>query len=325
MLEVIDGGLLTTVQDAGRPESVGLGVPVGGACDSWSLRVANVLAGNQPDEPVIEMTLAGPTFRVLRDCVIGLAGADLGGRVSETGRLLAAGRSHMLSADQTVAFGVAAGGRGIRSYLALAGGLDVPAILGSASTCLVAGFGGLDGRSLAAGDVLRPARSEESDVAGLAGRSWAGGPQPALQATLRPLRVVEGPHLDRLAPNAFDRFVRAEYRASPRGNRQAVWLDGPRVRLRGDAGEMLSLGVAWGSIQVHPDGHPVCMLADRQTVGGYPVLAVVISADLPALGQLGPTDAVRFSAVSLEQARAALLEQEAAWRAQAERLRPGVP
>ena len=163
MLRVIAPGLLSTVQDGGRPDAVPLGVPPGGACDPWGLAVANLLLGNGPDAPTVELTLLGPELAVLEDCVVALGGADLAASVPEDGRSLAVGASHFLRAGTTLRFGAATDGAGIRGYLALAGGVDVPLVLGSASTYLAATIGGIDGRALAAGDLLVPARR----VAGL--------------------------------------------------------------------------------------------------------------------------------------------------------------
>lgn len=318
MLEIVDGGLLTTVQDLGRPAAVHLGVPHGGACDGWSLRVANALAGNEPDAAALEITLAGPTLRAVDDCLVGLAGADLGATVVESGERLEPGRALVLARGQTLAFGDARERAGVRAYLALAGGIDVPPVLGSGSTCLTGRFGGFAGRPLSAGDVITSRRRGAETARGE--RRWLGGPQPASEACRRPIRVLPGPHLDKLLGRAFERLVAAQYVVSGRGNRQGIVLDGPTLALKQDAGSMLSQPLVWGAIQVPPDGRPICLLADHQTVGGYPVVAVVISADLPALGQLGPADPVRFSAVEIEQAELALQEQEQAWQAGLTRL-----
>jgi antagonist of KipI len=310
MLEVVEAGLLSTVQDRGRPDAAEWGVPRGGACDSWSLRVANALAGNRPDAAALEITLAGPRLRVLEDCLVGLAGADLGARILETGQNLEAGASRRLRAGSTLAFGAAAERAGIRSYLALAGAIDVPHVLGSASTCLIGGFGGMRGRAVRPGDVLRRGAGA---VSGRERRWPAGTTQPALEAARGVIRVLPGPHRRRLASRSFARLVGSEYRVSARGDRQGIVLDGPQLSAREEA-PMLSQGVTWGAVQVPPDGRPICLLADHQTVGGYPVLAVVISVDLPLLGQLGPGDPVRFSAVSREEAVAALRRRQAEWQ-----------
>jgi allophanate hydrolase subunit 2 len=146
MLEVVEPGLLATVQDGGRPASTDLGVPVGGACDPWSLAVANLVLGNPPFAAALEMTLIGPELRVLRRCVVGLAGADLGAHVVEEGRPIAPGTAHLVHPGTRIAFdgGGRAPGDGARAYLAVVGGIDVPSILGSRGTSLAGRFGGID-------------------------------------------------------------------------------------------------------------------------------------------------------------------------------------
>jgi biotin-dependent carboxylase-like uncharacterized protein len=290
VLEVVEPGLLTTVQDAGRPDAVDVGVPVGGACDPLSLALANNLVGNEPTAAALEMTVLGGTFRALADCLVGVAGADMGG--------LPAGQGSIVRRGETIAFGAAAQGSGIRAYLALGGGIAVPAVLGSRSTCLVAGFGGLDGRPLRAGDVL------------------AAGPVVGPFVTRRsaqPLAVPHnGPALVRvvrgLEPGGFDELLATEWTVSGRGDRQGIVLAG--AKLAGRPGvTLLSHGVAWGAIQLPPDGTPIVLLADHQTVGGYPVVGVVISADRPLIGQLGPGDELRFIEVDMAEAQAALRAQ----------------
>jgi biotin-dependent carboxylase-like uncharacterized protein len=321
MLEVLEPGLLTTVQDRGRPAATAWGVPAGGACDTWSLAVANALAGNPPDAAALEITLAGPTLRALADTYVGLAGADLDAHLDDEEVPLSPGTARLLRRGQTLTFGAAAGEAGVRAYLAMHGGIDVPPVLGSRSTCLIGGFGGLAGRRLAPGDVVG---------AGSAGRptvrpaGWpTAGFDPALEAMRRPLRVLPGPDVDRLAQGAFDQFRESDYQVTVRADRQALVLDGPPLPVDPAGGAMLSAGVVWGAVQLPPDGQPICLLADHQTVGGYPVLAVVISADLPLLGQLGPADTLRFAQVEQETAVSALRDRDAAWQADFARLTAG--
>ena len=301
MLEVIEAGLLTSVQDGGRQGAVGLGVPLGGACDAWALAVANTVLGNERAAAALEMTLLGATVRALADCTVGVGGAEMEGRVIETGAPVRSGSGTVLRRGQTLRFAAVAG-EGARTYLALAGGVDVAEVLGSRSTCLVGGFGGLDGRPLRAGDVVGGRSSELAEP-----RAW-----PAAPVLLGgELRVVRGPHLDRLLRATFEALIGGAWHVGGRGDRQGIVLDGPLLDARPDP-PLLSQGVVWGAIQLPPDGHPIALLADHQTVGGYPVPAVVISADRPLLGQLGPGDALRLVEVSQQEARRALLEREAA-------------
>jgi biotin-dependent carboxylase-like uncharacterized protein len=309
--EVVEAGLLTTIQDAGRPDWTHLGVPVGGACDGWSLEVANLLAGNDPGSAAVEMTVVGATFAVRAATTVALAGADLGGIVRETDRPLLPGRTHRLDAGTTIAFGGGGPGTGAREYLALPGGVDVPVVLGSSSTALGAGFGGIEGRRLEPSDVVR-ARN------GLAARAaaWAAMPDDPLaeSADGMPIRVLPGP-----APG-LGPLVDADWRVGAGSDRIGLRLEGRRVDA---APEILSHGVVFGAIQIPPGGAPIVMLADHQTTGGYPIAAVVIRADLPRIGQLRPGAPVRFVEVSMAAARAALISRREAMARGAAALREG--
>jgi antagonist of KipI len=310
MLEVIEPGLLTTVQDAGRTSAVDLGVPVSGACDGWSLGIANVLAGNAAGDAALEMTLLGATFRVVEDCRLAVAGADMAGPIP-------VGESRQVRAGEVLAFGPAEEGSGVRTYLAIAGGVDVPVVLGSRSTCLVAGFGGLDGRPLRAGDSVagrRPAGARRQAAAKVAAR-W---PAACVGGLAEPIRMVRGPD-ERTTASAFEQLLATTWVVGGRSDRQGIRLDGPTVTDAGSSA-MLSQGVTWGTVQLPPDGAPIVLLADHQTVGGYPVIGVVISADRRLLGQLGPGDEVRFTETSVADAQRAIRQQSAEF----DRLRAGL-
>jgi biotin-dependent carboxylase-like uncharacterized protein len=296
LLEVLEPGLLTTVQGRGRPDTVDLGVPIGGACDPWSLAVANVLVGNPPTNAALEMTLAGATFRVLEDCLLAVAGADMGGG-------LPIGRSVRLQRGETVAFGPSRAGSGARAYLALAGSIDVPEILGARSTCLIGGFGGLDGRPLRAGDIIR--RREAQPKVGV--RAWPSAAMPLTGPLPHQVRVVRGPDADAFAV-AYATMLDTGWTVSGRGDRQGIRLDGPAL-ISETSETMLSRGVTWGTVQLPPDGVPIILLADHQTVGGYPAIAIVISADRPIIGQLGPGDEFQFVEISLAHAQGFLRAQ----------------
>jgi antagonist of KipI len=307
-LEVVEPGLLTTIQDAGRLGWTHLGVPVGGACDPWSLAVANLLAGADAGAAALEMTIAGPTLAVRAATVVGLAGADLGGVVRETGRRLLPGRSYALAAGTTIAFpGGDAGAGGARAYVALRGGIDVPEVLGSRSTLLSAGFGGIDGRPLRAGDVVGSAATDTAPAPEEWSWPWLDGDPFA--STGEPIRVVPGP-----APRVED-VVGWSWRVGAASDRIGLRLEAvdagptPDGATRVGAGELLSHGVVRGAIQLPPDGTPLVLLADHQTTGGYPVAAVAARADHPRLGQLRPGAVVRFAAVTPDEARAAYAEQ----------------
>ena len=308
-------GPLTTVQDGGRPGAVHLGVPRGGACDPTGLAVANLLLGNPLDAPALEITLAGPVLEVTAAIVIAIAGAELGCRVPDEARPIPSGTSSLVRAGSTIAF--AGSERGIRAYLAVPGGLDVPRVLGSASASLAGGFAGLAGRRILEGDRLEAAAA--SDVSA-AGRRW-----PARQGGIgyRPVRVVAGPHAGALG-RAEAALLETEWRAEA-GDRVGV-------RLRADGGETGMLAAAaralpelpsvpmrWGAVQVPPSGEAICLLPDHGTLGGYAVPFVVATVDLGRLGQLRAGDPVRFELVSVATAREALLADDEAmqWHASA--------
>jgi antagonist of KipI len=308
-LEVVEPGLLTTIQDAGRFGWTYLGVPVGGACDPWSLAVANLLAGADAGAAALEMTIAGPTLAVRAATVVGLAGANLGGVVRETGRRLLPGRSYAIAAGTTIAFpGGDAGAGGARAYLALRGGIDVPEILGSRSTLLSAGFGGIDGRALRAGDAVGSVATDTAPAPAEWSWPWLDGDPFA--TTGEPIRVVPGP-----APGVED-VVGRSWRVGAASDRIGLRLEAADHATTAEgappgtgAGELLSHGVVRGAIQLPPDGTPLVLLADHQTTGGYPVAAVAARADHPRIGQLRPGEVVRFIAVTPDEARAAYAGQ----------------
>jgi biotin-dependent carboxylase-like uncharacterized protein len=322
-LEVVEPGFLTTVQDEGRTEWTHVGVPIGGACDRWSLAVANLLAGNAPGAAALEMTLVGGAFRATTSMRIGLAGADLGGHVRETGRLLPPGRSHLVAAGSTIAFpGVADAAAGARAYLALPGGIDVPEVLGSRSTALAAGFGGLEGRALRSGDVIVAAgdarRASGPHSPTQSPRSGQPRPDsiwPADDADRdpdAPIRIIGGPW------TGIDDLVGRPWRVAAGSDRVGLRLEGPPIRVEGrsmglaDHADLPSFGVIPGSVQVPPDGAPIVLLADAQTTGGYPVVSVAIAADMPRLAQLRPGAEVRFAEVTIATATDALRRQRVA-------------
>ena len=316
---VLSAGLLTTVQDLGRAGHQREGVPVGGALDALALRVANLLVGNEPGAAGLELTLAGAVLRFEADTLLALAGADLGARLDDVA--LPPGRAGRAPAGATLTFERRRSG--CRAYLAVAGGIDVPPVLGSRSTFVRAALGGLDGRALRAGDVLplgRPSPLAETIAAALRRQGGEGvgvarwGVGRELQPTVAGsahVRLLPGAHLAALTDAARQALFTAEFRVSPRSDRTGYRLDGPRLELAA-ALELLSEPVACGTVQLPPDGRPIVLLADRQTVGGYPRPGEVASVDLPLLAQLAPGDTLRFRACTLAEAQAALLAQERA-------------
>lgn len=290
MIEIIEPGALTSVQSAtGRPGWRHLGVPVGGAADGWSARLANRLVGNPDDAGLLEVTLLGPTLHFGTRSIVALAGAPFDAQLD--GTPIPAFVATAVRAGSTLRIG---GGDGARAYLAVAGGIEVEGLLGSAATDLRSGFGGHEGRALRAGDVLSLGLPT-GDVA----RRWTG----ALPGG--PIRIVDGPHADRVAPDAL---TTAEWTVSTAADRTGARLDGPL--LASSPPEVASMGLPPGAVQVPPDGHPIVMLADRPVTGGYPVPWCVIGADVGRVARLRTGDAVRFVSVTPQEARQAARERE---------------
>lgn len=313
-LHVLRPGLLTTVQDLGRRGHQREGVPVGGAMDAVSLRLANLAAGNPPGAAALEITLAGPTLRFAEDALVALAGAELPAELD--GQPIPDWRPVRVPAGATLALGRATSGA--RAYLAVAGGIAVPPVLGSRSTYLGAGFGGLDGRALRASDVLpvgEPCALARRIRATLGAEGEAAAPW-SVAASLRPpvgvtptIRLTPGTHADALTAESRSALLGAEFRVSPRSDRMGYRLAGPTLRLS-EPIELVSEAVAEGTVQLPPGGEPIVLMADRQTTGGYPRIAQVATVDLPLLAQLRPGEAVRFREIPLAESQALYLARE---------------
>jgi len=283
--------MLTTVQDLGRHSHRAAGVPVAGAMDGFALRLANLLVGNREDAAGLEFTLVGPELQFGADTLIAFTGGDFAP--------FPRWQPVRVKAGERVVFGAAR--VGCRGYLAVAGGLDVPVVLGSRSTYLRAALGGLGGRALRDGDVL-PAVEVVRKFAG----RWhiderilpAYSPAPVV-------RVVRGAQVDEFG----ETFFSAEFKVSSKSDRMGVRLVGPVVA-RKNATELVSSVVAPGMVQVPPDGQPIVLMADAQTMGGYPQIAHVISVDLPLVAQLRPGDAIRLQGVTLAEAHRLIIARE---------------
>lgn len=298
---VIRPGLMTTVQDAGRWGHQGSGVPIGGALDASARAEANAAVGNAPDAAVLEATLSGLDLRLDRGCTVAVSGADLGaeldGAPMALGEPATAGSGARLRLTERRA--------GTRAYVALAGGLSVPVVLGSRSTELGAGFGGFEGRALRAGDRLALERLTPPTA-------WPSLPRPiARRALAAPggevrLRVLIGPHEQWLTAAALEALERTRFMVTPNSNRVGYRLQGDVPLTRTAADEMISDATVIGGLQVPHDGQPILLMADRQVTGGYPIVATVITADLPVAGQLAPGDWVRFVVCARGEALAAL-------------------
>lgn len=283
-IEVLEPGPLTTVQDLGRPGVAHLGVPRSGAADAASLRQANRLAGNPDDAAGLEVTFGRLAIRFESDAVAAVTGAPLALTLAAAPEPVH-GIAFAVRAGAVLRLGAPA--IGLRSYLAVGGGIDVPPVLGSRSADRRSGLGPLP---LRPGDRLPVGRPRSLQEKPRAGRPRTLVPGPA------ELRAIAGPRDDWFSAAALATLASASYQVSPTSDRTGLRLDGPPLqRAPGRAGELPSEGMATGSLQVTHDGQPILLLADHPTTGGYPVIAVVVSADLGLAGQLRPGQRVRFA------------------------------
>lgn len=299
VVEVVKPGALTLVQDLGRAGWQHHGISGGGVMDRAAARVANLLLGNEPDAPLLEMALTGAELRFLRATWIAVTGAAVRG--------VPGWRPWRIEAGQRVSFAELT--RGARVYVAFAGGLDIPRVLGGAGTLLSAGIGGWNGRALQAGDRLG-ARAAALETSG----SWSASSEFDATNTEGEIavRFVKGPQWDWFAAASRRAFAGRPFKVTPKSDRMGLRFEGGALRLE-EARELVSEGVCFGSVQVPPDGHPIVLMADRQTIGGYPKIATVISVDLPRLAQARTGDSVRFQEVDIDEAQALLAEQEHAF------------
>ncbi len=300
MIRVESPGAFTTVQDLGRPGYGPLGVSAAGAADPIALRIGNRLAGNPPGAAALEMTLVGGAFLFEEAAVVALAGSDFSASID--GLPVEVWCSYELRAGSVLRAGATRSGA--RSYLCVRGGIDVPLVLGSASTHVRSGLGGFHGRALRKGDVLA--------VGNFAGARPGAALRPEAPVPLAPrklLRITWGPQRDWFSEACAQALVEAEFAVTEQADRMGLRLQGPPIEAASSA-HMITEGVSLGAIQAPPGGQPIILFVDQQTTGGYPVIANVIAADLPSLGQLRPRDRIRFAAVPLEEAAVLIAEQE---------------
>lgn len=300
---MIQPGLLTTVQDLGRIRYQKYGVPTSGAMDQTALRAANLLLDNEEGLAGLEATAEGPTLRALLDLVVGIVGADMQPLVD--GKPVECGTAIGIRNGQILEFQRAR--RGLRGYLAIAGGIDVPVMLGSRSTCLPAAFGGIQGRALRQGDRL-PIGPVGRQPMVLSGRRLSSGWVEPISEVLA-VRVVLGPQEDRFTPEGIRTFLSGSYRLTPQMDRMGARLQGPPITHRSGA-DIISDSTPLGAVQVPSDGQPMILLADRQTTGGYAKIAVVVQEDIFRLGQATPGQVIRFCRISMPEACAALRAYE---------------
>ena len=292
-LTVVRSGMLTTVQDLGRWGHQRSGVPVAGPMDAYSHRLANRLVGNHDAAAALEITLIGPELEAQGDVVCAVAGAEF--NLSVGGTAVAMHQRFVVPSGSRLRFG----GRtaGARAVLAVRGGFDVEAIFGSRATSLISRIGPFGGRALTAGDVLPV---DAGDALPDADAPAHGRPLELPLGGAR-LRVIRGPHEVLFTHAAFETLFGSRFLVTPSSNRMGYRLEGPALKHSGTA-DILSDATPIGSLQVPASGQPIMLMADRQTTGGYPKVATVITADLPIAGQLAPGDWIEFAPCSRDAA-----------------------
>ena len=302
-LEILLPGPLTTVQDQGRSGFGEYGVAPSGAVDPFSLRIGNLLVGNNQGEASLEITVMGLKVMALTDLVIAVTGADLQPRLND--KPLEMWRSCIVRKGDLLSF--KGPKSGCRAYLAIGGGISLASVMGSKSTNLAAQFGGLEGRPLRAGDILSsnsPHHHLEAE-----GKALDRKLIPSYRSNWT-LRVIFGPQDDHFLPEAREIFLASLFRVTPQSDRTGIRLTGRRLEPKAVLEtSIISEGVISGTIQVPGDGQPIIILGETVT-GGYRKIATVISADLPLLGQLKPGDRVSFFRVSMDEAYEAIRKEE---------------
>lgn len=295
MIELLQAGLLTTVQDAGRYGHAALGIGQAGPMDRIAARLANWLVGNDGAAPLLEISLAGPRLHFRRDACIALAGAQVEANID--GAVISGWRPWPIARGSVLDCRVLR--RGARAYLAVAGGLTVEPVLGSCSTDVNAGLGPLGGGALAAGATLALGRS------GLQLRKpprWSLSPLPWFDGSgTRRLRLLPGSHYPELDAASRSHLLQQRFRVASESNRVGVRLHGPSLQLSRPL-ELVSAAVGAGTLQLPPGGQPIVLTAEHPTTGGYPRIAHLIDVDQPHLAQRRPGDAVEFALVDADEA-----------------------
>ncbi len=304
VLNIEAPGLMSTIQDVGRFGYQRFGISTSGASDQGALRLGNLLLGNDAGAAAVEITFGGFAAVFTAATAFALSGGDLSPTLN--GTPVATGVVYMAVANDRLT--MAAPVSGFRSYLHLPGGVVCEQVLGSAATYQPAHIGGIDGRALIAGDEL--AAGEPSRVM-MAGTTLDFPVTPPAQ-TPQPVRVLLGPQDDHFTARGIRTFLDEIFTVTDRSNRQGVRLDGPEVEAEGDSYDIVSDAVVTGSIQIPGDRKPIILMSDRQTTGGYPKIAVVVTVDLPLIAQAAPSAQIQFVAISREDAVALLGEQEVA-------------
>jgi len=303
-LEIMKPGLLSTIQDLGRESYQFYGVSACGAMDKLSLRFANILVGNDQDEAAIEVTLLGPKITFMESGIIAITGANLSPKMN--GKSIPMWHALPVSRGDVLSFGHSADGC-CRAYIAIAGGIDVPKIMGSRSTFTRGKFGGLDGRALKEGDRLSIGLSK-CDPRFLVGRSIPTKYIPNFKDQ-RPIRFILGPQADAFTEEAIQTFTAGPYQILNESDRMGYRLEGAVIN-HCSGPDIISDYIITGSIQVPGSGQPIVLMSDCQMTGGYTKIGAVIGVDIPYLAQKKPGDQIHFEKIDIEQAQLLWKQQE---------------
>lgn len=317
-ITVLTPGFLATIQDLGRFGYQKNGVIVSGAMDTYSMRLANLLVGNDENEAVIEITMLGPSLSLPKGSLICIVGADLSPTIS--GKKVPFSRPIYIREDCVLQFGKCISG--CRCYLAVAGGFDIPIFMESKSTYLRARIGGKEGRALQKNDVIKLGSISElsnniikklimeSDTKeSLVFTSWYANIYKNQSSEAAVIRVFEDRQFNYFSKESIDTFFNAPFSIDSKSDRMGYRLNGPKIEMK-DKIEMISEEVSFGTIQIPPDGNPIILLADRATAGGYPKIAHVASYDLSKLVQLKAFDKIKFKKITLREAEVLYLKRE---------------
>lgn len=305
MLKIVEGGLQTTVQDAGRFGWYHIGMPPAGAMDQFSFRVGNILVGNGDDAAALEITFAGPVMETTEEAVVAVTGADLSVYLNDT--RVPQWVAHRVRQGDRIACGEVE--RGVRAYFCVSGGITIPSLLGSRSTYLLARFGGVEGRRLLAGDLL-PVGPLRPEAEALIGRTVPSRFLPRLQREVG-LRIIMGLCSYRLTEESVEEFLRAKWEVSTEADRVGYRLRGPEFRFKdreppfgagSDASNVVDVGYPVGSVQVPGGQEAILLMRDAVTGGGYATIGTAIQCDIDLLAQAPPGSKVRFRAIDIDDA-----------------------
>jgi len=289
--EILSPGPLTLIQDCGRYGYQKSGVPVSGSMDSFSYNISNILLENNEDEGVLEFTMLGPKIKFRSQCTIAITGGESSPKLN--GKSVPLWETIRVNPQDELSFEIMS--KGCRGYIAFAGGIDVPEVMGSKSTYIKGKIGGLEGRPLKAGDILKLKNPKSFPTEKKLPQKYR-----PLYSNHYELRVILGPQDDYFTSAGIDTFLSGKYTVTNECDRMGIRLEGEKIE-HISGGDILSDGIVPGSIQVPGQGKPIIMMADCQTTGGYAKIATVVSSDLKKLAQAKPGDTLSFKKVTVEQ------------------------